>query len=465
MRYAKVLGSTLTAIGLASAMTACATPGGAPRSAGGFNVMSKNIALATRAQLAIASNDLASAVSLAEQAVEKSPRDAGFRALLGNAYLASGRYASAEAAYRDALGLYGNQPEVVLKLALVQIALGKNGQAIGLLQGAGGIVDAADRGLALALAGDPAQAVQLLQDAARQPGADARLRQNLALASAMAGDWESARVIAGQDLAPDQVEQRIAEWMSYTSPEKANSRVASFIGIPMSPADPGQPVRFALTRDPGDTRMAQAAPVVAPAPLPAPVEVAEAAPIPVPSEPVQFAAYDPAPVAMPAPVEVAEITPLAPPAPPPRVVERSSPASVTVALPKARPAKVVQAEVKAPRPALSRRAAPVDPSLVRKASIRTGSSSTVVQLGAYSSRDRVEIAWNKAVGRFGSLRGLTPVTARFDAAKGSVYRLSVKGFASDREAMQLCGALKRSGRECFVRRASGDAPVSFASRS
>ena len=463
MRYAKALGTTLTAIGLASVVTACATSGG-PRSTDGFNVTSKNIALATRAQLAIASNDLASAVSLAEQAVERSPKDAGFRALLGNAYLASGRYASAEGAYRDSLSLYVNQPQVVLKLALVQIALGHKSQATGLLQYAGQIVDPADRGLALALAGEPGQAVALLQDAARQPGADARLRQNLAMAHALNNDWESARVVAAQDLAPEIVEQRMAEWLAYASPDKETTRVASFIGIAQSPADPGQPTRLALTTG-GDTRLASAVPVPA-VPQPAPV----AAPQPVfaaeRAAPVEMASSEPiADDVIAEPVEVAIVEPLAPPPPPPRVVARKA-ASVTVELPAARPIKVAdsapKAERKAPRPALSRAAAPVDRSLVRKAAF--GNSNAVVQLGAYSTRDRVEIAWTRAVGRFGALRGLTPVTARFDGSKGSVYRLSVKGFASDREAARFCGSLKASGRECFVRRAAGDAPVSFASR-
>ena len=57
-----------------------------------------------------------------------------------------------------------------------------------------------------------------------------------------------------------------------------------------------------------------------------------------------------------------------------------------------------------------------------------------------------------------------PVTARFAGAKGTVYRLSVKGFDSDREAINLCASLKRAGRDCFVRSVSGDAPVKFASR-
>ena len=41
------------------------------------------------------------AIDLAERAVAKTPDDAGFRALLGNAYFAGGRFASAEAAYKD----------------------------------------------------------------------------------------------------------------------------------------------------------------------------------------------------------------------------------------------------------------------------------------------------------------------------------------------------------------------------
>ncbi len=468
MRYAKVIGTTFTAIGLASAITACASPGG-EHAVSAFNSASPSkIALATRAQAALGENDLANAVKYAEQAVEQSPNDAGFRKLLGNTYLASGRYGSAEAAYTDALRLYANQPDVVLKLALVEIALGHKSSAIELLQSAGDMVEPADRGLALALAGEPAQAVELLEAAAHQPYADARLRQNLALAHALNNDWDAARIVAAQDLPADQVDQRMTQWMAYAAPDKADTRVASFIGIARSPADPGQPTRLALGGARDDVRTASLAPApTAIAAPPAPVQVAQAhAPAPVPvATPVQFAS---APVSAPAaaPVEVAMIEPLAPPPPPPRVVSHKAPSTVTVDLPAPRPVKLAAAAVKparkAPRPALSRAASPVDPSLVRKAAF--GNSNAVVQLGAYSSRERVELAWNKAVDQYSSLKGLMPVTARFDGSKGSVYRLSVKGFASDREAARFCGSLKAVGRSCFVRHASGDAPVSFASR-
>ena len=94
----------------------------------------------------------------------------------------------------------------------------------------------------------------------------------------------------------------------------------------------------------------------------------------------------------------------------------------------------------------------------------TGKSGAVVQIGAYSSRERIAAAWNKASGKYGSLKNYVPVTARFTGAHGTVYRLAVKGFDSNKEAASFCASLKRSGRDCFVRAASGDAPVQFASR-
>ena len=110
------LGTALTAVSLLALTAGCTTPGSKVGSASGFGgpVNSGELGLATKAQLALAANDIESAISLAERAVERSPEDAGFRALLGNSYLAGGRFASAEAAYRDSLSIYAAQPQVVL---------------------------------------------------------------------------------------------------------------------------------------------------------------------------------------------------------------------------------------------------------------------------------------------------------------------------------------------------------------
>ena len=118
-------------------------------------------------QIALDKGDFASAVDFAERAVGNTPSDAGFRALLGNAYFGAGRFASAESAYRDSLTLNGSQPQVVLKLALVTIAQGKRDAAMAVLDGARNLLDPADYGLALALAGQPQEAVTVLDNAAR----------------------------------------------------------------------------------------------------------------------------------------------------------------------------------------------------------------------------------------------------------------------------------------------------------
>jgi hypothetical protein len=54
--------------------------------------------------------------------------------------------------------------------------------------------------------------------------------------------------------------------------------------------------------------------------------------------------------------------------------------------------------------------------------------------------------------------------AKFEGPKGTVWRLSVKGFASQREAIDRCQLLRSRGGNCFVRSVAGDSPVQFASR-
>ena len=426
-------GTALSAIAMASIIAGCATPQTGPReSIFGDKFDKSNVALATRAAAALAAEDFAKAVSLAERAVENSPRDAGFRSLLGNAYFGAGRFVSAESAYRDSLSLLSNQPQVVLKLALVQIAQGKNGEAIAFLEAARSVLDPSDFGLALALAGEPQRAAQLLEATARQPGADARLRQNLALAHALSGDWLAARTVAGQDLAPGQVDGRIQQWMAFAKPARASDQVAALTGVTPAASDPGQPVRLALRETPSRQAavdVPQAQPVVAEASVPAfepvpQVEIAEAAP----------AVQVPAPVETPAPAF--EPPPAAEPAPAPPKVRT----------PVVRAAAFVPAKRKAssPRP--------------------QGRSGAVVQLGAYSSRDRVSVAWQTIAGRYPALRDYTPVTARFDGPRGTVYRLSIKGFDSQKEAIARCRLLRNRGGSCFVRSTAGDAPVQFAAR-
>ena len=455
------ISATLTAIGLVSALAACSTPGAKQAMTGNTlfgKVDSANIGLATKAQMALAVNDIATATSLAERAVEHSPTDAGFRALLGNCYLAAGRFGSAEQAFSDSLSLVQNQPQIVLKLALTQIALGRGDNAAKLIASAASMIDASDAGLALALAGHPNEAIAVLEPAARDTGADARVRQNLALAYAFAGNWDSARVIAGQDVPGDQIDARMKDWMKLASPAQPMTKIAGFLGITPAASDAGQPTRLALVKLAPTIEQADAAPMA----MPAPIEAAAPAPV---AAPVAIAApVEAASVA--APVEIAAAAPIAVPAP----------IAAPVAIPAAREFPLAPpAPVQPPRHALLHVARPaLTPTAVRLTqSVRelhraalsmSGSSRAVVQLGAYSTRARVTAAWSHAAIKFGALRNFQPVTARFDGPKGTVYRLAVHGFGNGREALSLCNSLKRSGGNCFVRAISGDAPIQFASR-
>jgi cell division septation protein DedD len=112
------------------------------------------------------------------------------------------------------------------------------------------------------------------------------------------------------------------------------------------------------------------------------------------------------------------------------------------------------------KPAKPRRA----PAPVRSAAPRSGNSGAVVQLGAYGSPQRVSEAWGKMTQRYPALRAYLPMRARFVSSKGTFWRLSITGFASQREAIARCQLLHSRGGSCFVRNFAGDAPVQYASR-
>ncbi|MEO7278221.1 MAG: tetratricopeptide repeat protein [Sphingomicrobium sp.] len=484
MTKANRFGSAISLVALSATIAACAAPQVQTSGLGGRT--GDDIGLATRAALALHNKDVPNAILLAERAVAKTPDDAGFRTLLGNAYFAGGRFRSAESAYKDALALYANQPQAVLKLVLAQIAQGKTFAAFNTLQAGRTVLPAADFGLAMALAGHPDDAVEVLQTAARETGAGARVRQNLALAYGLTGDWAQARTVAAQDVPGNLLDARIQQWMRLAKPVSAADQVASLVGVVPAVGDTGQPVRLALAST--DGRFAEAVSVPA-----SPRSAARAAPSAIaavaPVAPVQDQ-----PRAVPQQV-MAEASPPPPPPPFPQFAEAVPP------LPKAPMSRASMARTSTPRAAMARPAAaaqltPVTTALlaaaahvrsafnavlpqsapalvakrskpvarVQQASVRRGNSTSVVQLGAYASSARVAGAWTDAARKYAALRLYVPVSARFDSSRGTVYRLSVKGFANADEAKTLCGALHRSGASCFVRSVAGDAPVQYAER-
>jgi Flp pilus assembly protein TadD len=442
-------GPAISAAVLAFLVPGCAAP---QKVTGWEGKPQGDVGLATRALAAMNSNNLPQAIDLAERAVQKSPDDAGFRTLLGNAYFAAGRFRSAESAYKDSLSLYSNQPQVVLKLALVQIALGKNDDALNFLQAGHSVIDASDYGLALALAGRPSDAIPVLEAAARETGADARVRQNLALAYALSGDWTEARTIAAQDVPANQLDARIQQWMQFAKPAKASDQVAALVGVKPAADDQGEPVRLALRKN--DTMVAEAAPAAAPQPSrPAQPQLAEAPATPAPAVEAAAAPVEMAPPALP-------LAPVTVPTPAPKPVIADATVSTAGAL-LATAAREVSSVVQAFVP---HKAAAKSKARVAAVAPHRGASNAVMQIGSYRSPQQVSAGWARLTQRFPALRAYLPMRARFDSANGTYWRLSIQGFDSQREAIARCDQLKSHGGQCFVRRYAGDKPVEIASR-
>jgi len=232
------------------------------------------------ANAAVQKGDNEAALGHAEKAVELSPNDVGYRMLLADLYLKGGRFQSAETTFADVLALDPSNQRAALSIALARIALGRTGEAIAQLDELSRTASPADVGLAFALAGEARRAIEMLEPAARAEGATARTRQNLALAYALAGDWQKARLTAAQDVSPAELGNRLQHWAGLASPGQPGAQVAALLGVTPAASDAGQPTRLALARpEAGTTAYAAAEPVAQP-----PVGIGG------PAEPVQASA-------------------------------------------------------------------------------------------------------------------------------------------------------------------------------
>ncbi len=397
---------------------------------------------AVKAKKALNGGRFDQAIVHAEAAVGLRPQVVEFRVLLGTSYLKAGRFDSARQAYADVVALDPGNGKASLNLALAQIATGDWSGALHTLDAHKDTIPASDRGLAMALAGDPAGAVELLIGAARSPEADAKTRQNLALSLALAGRWQEARTMVAIDVAPGEVDQRIMQWAEFARPKSAYDQVAALLGVtPVQ--DPGQPVALALNASPASA-LAAVAPVDAfmPGQAEAAVQAAQEAPAPAPAPvPEAQVAVAAAPVA--APTEASPTPAFSSVVFGPRqeVVQRLPVNAVAT-----RPARM--ASVTAEKGAT---AAKADPAAQRA----RGKGNYFVQLGAFQNAGVARDAWGRITRRDAGFAAQTPSGMSISTSAGTFYRLSVGGFARA-DANALCSGFRAKGGACFVRAHAGD---------
>jgi Flp pilus assembly protein TadD len=404
------------------------------------------------ARQALSKGQTDKAISLAEGLVAANPREASYRALLGQAYLRAGRFESAAQSLNDAMKLGDNSARTALSLALANVGAGKNREAVAILDDWRDAIPAADLGLAYALAGESNRGVAILSDSLRSGDNTPKLRQNLAYAYALDGRWKEARVMAAQDVPADQLDARISDWAHKAKPEDGRLRVASLIGAPVR-ADGGMPAQLALNASSDQEQLAaETAAQRSPAPA---VAVAPGGELPAVTEnPTELAQYQPvaAPASLPEPVAAA-------PAPVPaqqtfaatfgEPASAALPASVPAAAPKVKAKKPTRVAVAAPaahKPGLRpRRAA---------APVLGKGASHAIQLGSFSSEQGARRAWGYYAKRNPELRNfkmkITPATVRGK----SFWRVAATGLDGN-GAGGLCSKVKSRGGVCFAYSTTG----------
>jgi len=402
---------------LASVTLAGCTTSAAPRAETSFG----------KAQAQLAKGNFDQAISHAEAAVLAEPRNAGFRALLGAAYLEAGRFQSAATSFNDAIELGDSDPRTVLSYALAEIALGNNAGAVSVLDQWRDEIDPADYGLAMALAGDADQGVHVLANALRAGQNTAKVRQNLAYAYALQGNWRAARVMAAEDVPADQVDERIGEWARTARPEAFQQRVAGLLQVEAS-YDEGQPMQLALANHPAYATMVAEAAAELPAEEAASdyeqFALVESVEEQTPSQDsgfdYAFAATEPASYQTAQPVQARYVS---------KPVVQQVPANYV--------------EPRAKKPATRIAAA----SSQRRMAATGGSH--LVQLGSFSSRDNAQRAWTIYQKRYPQLSGRDFVVTEAKVSGKTYYRVAATGFGAA-EARSMCGTVKASGKGCFA---------------
>ncbi len=384
---------------------------------------------AKKAEKAMAKGKTERALTFAELAVEADMQNRDYRALLARIYMSQGRFVAAERTLMDVMELGQIDPRTVISLALARIAQGNVDSAISLVESNRSIVPVSDYALTLALAGRSDDAIVILTDAIRTDNATARTRQNLALAYALDGRWREARVMASQDMAQTQVNDRIAEWAQFARPEAYTLRVAGLLKVRPNLADTGQPVRLALNSV-APVGLAQAD-VAAPAEVAPVVELAAVGPAPV-ADSAGFAAVE-------SEVKIAEAAPVAPAYEAPLIKAAEGPAKTATAA----PVKLAMVDIPASN------TAPVP-------------GTHVVQLGAFSSAANAEAAWGKLSKRHGVLSGLNSASSTVTVNGKKLIRLAASGFGNAGAANAACQQIKAQGGVCLVRSNVGETPVRMA---
>nr|WP_306437059.1 SPOR domain-containing protein [Porphyrobacter sp. GA68] len=408
---------------------------------------------ADKASQALTRGKIDAAIRHAEAAVLAQPRSAEYRSALGAAYLEAGRFQSAETSFAEAMELGGTAPRIVVSRALAQIAVGQSEAAYNLLHQHAQNIDPADLGLAFALSGDAERGVKLLLSEMHGGHNTPKVRQNLAYAFALKGDWHLARQLVSEDVQPDKVGERLGQWAVAASPGGHTLRVANILNVAIARED-HRPAQLALTNFPDTPMLAAEAATQLPVDAEPSIAVAR----------VANAGFDAAgelpPIGRTAQsVDGSPVQAVAAPARP-STVPAAQIATAAVAAPSVR---VAAAPSAASAPARAVPAKPAATAAVRPAALQQFEPGNhLVQLGSYTSEAGARAAWPVFQARFPVLKDQSPVITKAQV-NGRIYYRVAAGNLAERSAQSLCAMAKAKGQGCIAYSAARPLPGTIGS--
>ncbi len=247
----------ILSVGLALVVAACGSDVG-----GGANGDSYDWSV-KQADEARQAGDLSAAVPLYNRALQVNPGGVEAKLGLGQAYLSAGAPDEAAALFRDVLEKKAGNQAARRGLALALISMGQptlaerqldaallaDGRDWRTLNAYGVVLDMLGRhaeaqakyrqgielapegvalrsnfGLSLAISGNSQEAIAQLAPLAQSRAADGRVRQNLAFAYAMGGDFEDCLLVSRKDLDEHSAQRQLAYFMQLRSlPVEARS--------------------------------------------------------------------------------------------------------------------------------------------------------------------------------------------------------------------------------------------------
>ncbi|MCA0978221.1 tetratricopeptide repeat protein [Qipengyuania flava] len=391
---------------------------------------------AGKAEVALAKGKTDKAITHAEAAVLASPRDPYVRTLLGNAYLENGRLASAAQSFQDAIDLGDTSPRTAISLSLALTGMGDRAAAIYALEKHEAAIDPADFGLAIALAGQPQRGVDVLSNTLRAGNNTAKVRQNLAYAYAMSGQWREARLMVAEDVPADMVGDRMAEWGAIAHPEHYRTRVANLLGVEIV-ADPGQPQMLALANSPSVDMLA--AETIADEEPQVALAAGEELPAIAPTAPIERVALDDNFLDN----GIAASSP---------VTAERKPAPTRIVAAKPKPAEPVREVAAAPAPSKAMASSP---------RLTLASGDYNIQLGSYFSMADAEEGWNKFQKMYPELADAERVISKARVNGKLYFRVAAVGYAKD-SARALCSNVKGKGGSCIAYSQSNPLPGAIA---